>query len=205
MRLSLVVMFALSALAAAPAPPPGGERPPDAERERATLTCSLNQMLLAVNGEDADLVRALLYADDDVDRKLADAEARRTLASVRFDKALRERFGGVDNDFWSDLLLVNPATFFNALMPEWQINGETATASIPDQPEIRFPRLRRIRGIWKIEIEAVGAKPGGIRVSDALAQARAIDEIAANIRAGKYGGLVQVKAAMSEKQLVRNE
>lgn len=182
-----------------PQSPAGRVHEQDAET-MIRSTCML--LYAAVSAEDSGLIQSLLYAPRDRDQTLAAAQARRIVASVRFQRATEGKLPAPESArLYEQFRIVVPSDFLSFVMAEWQVAGDQATGKLAaltfEQQQI--PPLINVRGIWKINL-----LPDATDIAaDALAavvekQTTVVERTAAMLSEGKLRTIDDVGASLRD-------
>lgn len=157
---------------------------PPVQDAETMIKSSLVLLYAAVYGEDVGVLQQLLYAPQDREQKLAAAQARRIVASVRFQRAAEGKMSPQElAPVWEQLRIVPGGAFLSMLMGEWKVVGDRATTEIPElaQEKLRAPPLINVRGIWRVNLLPDGP------VGDIDALAAAVDRSTALIEQAATG------------------
>jgi hypothetical protein len=172
------------------------------EAERQTIGAGLWILNAGVCAEDLQLIKSLLYAQNDPKLALVEAHARRIVASKRFSDAAEKAFGA---EAAGELALMDLSAFgMGLLAPTWKIEGNTASpaaenAAVLAANGIILPRLVNRRGVWKVDVTPTPAPtPNGVAALAAAIEkyARIVDDVTSAIADRKLKTVGEVKAAL---------
>jgi hypothetical protein len=143
----------------------------------------------------------LLYAPRDRDQKLAAAQARRIVASIRFQRATEGKLSGIQQSRALERLRIVRWDFFSMLLLEWHVAGDRATAELPElrAEGLQIPPLVYVRGIWRMNLLPDGPADNVEALAAAVNRsAELIDQMAAAISQGKIRTNEEIEAALTD-------
>jgi hypothetical protein len=187
------VLVSTSALAQSPAFEAGSPR---AVAESLTTAMS--------NGDIA-VIRSVLYATTDSERKMVDAMAAMSAAVARLRPIVIKRYGEVPARTVTGDPAAAAADQHARLEGAYQrIDGETARLTFAD-PAVDAIVLRKIEGRWRVPVadKAADLSPAEVemRAADLMLAAGVVEEVAALCDGGKWQTANDVAIAIQERIL----
>lgn len=161
--------------------------------------------LLAVamqEGHEAQM-RALMYAADDAERAVADAQIAQSVAFASFRRAAVQAFGAAKaNEIIGDSANSSAEQIAKVDAAEVKIDGGRATVTV--SPDVVYA-LQKTPDGWKVSIGGllVGSQPEMIRqiIRDMRDQTRVVQETADELAAGKFATTDDVARAFQSKAI----
>lgn len=176
----------------------------NAEQNMQFLESAMGQLYLGVVAEDAAVIRAFLFAENDPDHVLVEAQTQRILANVRFTKAIGKNSDGQQKSgFFVNFRLIDPGEWPWLFLAsnDWEIKGNKAilppVAMMGGGEEGIVPPLINVRGVWKVNITPEPLKELAQAVAEKLHRhAQIVNEAAEAIEEGKLKTVEQVEQAL---------
>jgi hypothetical protein len=146
---------------------------------------------------DENGIAGFFYSEGDPRGRLAEANAERILAALRFKDAIDQKFDNNGEGFVSSHELITAADQIWWCDVEQQ-GADRAVGVFEDNSRVSF---RKIDGIWKLDITP--AKPQTpVKLANKMASdLRILDQVTADALAGKYKELAQVRDALVSAKL----
>jgi hypothetical protein len=167
----------------------------------STLSGAVGAFLQALQKQDPAGMAAFYYADGDSDGKFARAHADQVVLTGRLAEAISsnvDKYGsGLIGSFG---LGPGPSE-----APEWcsniQMDGDRATGTFGEGNNKGTLLFRKIGGVWKVHITPRPPRTSAEQAAELTEDNQAITRITADILAGKYSTLSQVRDAMGAAML----
>lgn len=143
-------------------------------------------------------IAGFFYSEGDPRGRLAEANAERILAALRFKDAIDRKFNNGGEAFVSDDVgLIAPADLVWWCDVE-QERGDHAVGVFENNSQVSF---RKVDGVWKLDITpAKPQTPTGL-ASKMARDSKILDQVTADVLAGKYKELSQVRDALVSVKL----
>ena len=149
------------------------------------------------NGDVA--VAHQILVDDDAQREFMAGPLRFSAALRALEAAAIERWGDAGRHVSG-----YPDGSAKAMEPKLEITADDDRASASFGKSMMALPLRRIDGRWRVDLADVARDRRARRASEAsTAAAKAADDVAAEIRDGKFKSAEDAKAAFTERRLAR--
>jgi hypothetical protein len=128
------------------------------QMDQKIISSAMMQFNLAEQAGDLELVRGYMWADNDPDRKIADAQARKLIANYAFCFALVGKFDSHAAYLMPDQYGIGTPDGMEMVTMDWNIQGDRATPPKDiDDEQISPLVLRKMKGLWKIDVTVAGA------------------------------------------------
>lgn len=166
---------------------------------QATVQALIDMQRTGNAGNVADL----FVTNNDQERRALQAFMSLTPKQKRLENAMKAKFG-TGLDAMAGQMGGNPMDLaqyenLNASDLQFDIQGDTAEAAIPGVPDTI--KLRRQDGRWRVDLAAMGVPLDQLVAMAAMAPAmgQALDEVTADIEAGKYPNAQAAMMALGQK------
>lgn len=181
----------IRAISPSSAPPVGGY-------DTSTLSGAMQAYARAFQDKDPVAMAKFYYAEGDLDGKLAEANARRIVSAMRFIEATAEKLDSAANGLAKKfgLLTDKDAPWWAESVTE---HGDRATATLPrDLGEVPFCK---VNGVWKLDLTPTPPMTAAQRAKELDHDNHAVEQITADVLAGKFKTLDEVRKALINVRL----
>ncbi len=171
--------------------------------DRSTPKAALKSLAAAMEDGNVAAMSAVLYAASADEQRMVTAMAEMAAAQAAMKKESIKAFGEIGA---KDLVGTSDPSPVAALQridaAQVTIKDDQATVSYGADPSAAFV-LKRVDEAWRLPVSSLAkgadAKIVDQRVADVIVQARIIQDLTAEIAAGKYRNAAQASDAWSEK------
>jgi hypothetical protein len=192
----------VQAVAPEPTPAPeGGETPVAAAADGGTPNDAVRALNAALELGHTATFESYFVAETDEQRQVLKLIEAIAPSGLRLQKAIEKRFGPEAKErVWSlqqQSGLSQLGSFGNGTT-EFQVDGDTATATTPNgQPLV----MKRVDGRWKIDMSGATMPTETFQGAMAMAPllSKAMDEVSAEVDAGKHQDVESVIVALGQK------
>ncbi|CAN5498893.1 hypothetical protein BH09PLA1_BH09PLA1_21480 [soil metagenome] len=168
------------------------------EREEYELGLALWEIAVAAASKDAPAAAKHYFAKGD-DGSYTLARTNRSLAARDLIIAADKEVAGGAQSLSVEFNLYNLADdIYGLLMLELQIQGDRATPKSGDPDGEWIPGVRKIDGVWKIDVTHETAGNPKDAAKRAEAESRKLEALTTQVKAGKFTNLDQLRKAMKE-------
>jgi hypothetical protein len=153
----------------------------------STPKAAAKTLFRGISAGDREAVRAVFFAADPAQEKLATATVDLIVNGKRLGDAARERFGAAGDPIGRGMLDPQDLERLDAAQIKETPGGDSATMEVPGQS--RPMSFRKQDGKWRLVVtDFGGASPDNITKQTSLVRmmANAMDESARDVAAGKY-------------------
>jgi hypothetical protein len=210
-RISLIALLVTGTIAAAqtdapPATKPSGHPPATMPADASTPKGALRLLFNATDAGDEAGIRALLYTTNPAEERLADATAKFSAANVAMHKALVNALGATEvSKFMPDPAVAARARDEKVpnLVEQISPDGQSATVRLDGLGAFEPLEFRKVGDKWKLRVgkklEAIPAADVDKQMAMVEIQVKVLNEVAADINAGKLKTIPDIKQAMEAK------
>ncbi len=179
------------------------KNPPRTPQEAAehALGLSLWELGVAVASKDAKEAAKHYFAEGD-DGSYAVARENRLLAAHELLLAADKEIDSGAGTLLHEFDLSNPADdIYGLFMLQLKIHGDRAVPTVGDQDGDWVPGIRKIAGEWKLDVsDETGGNPN-VAAKRADDETRKLEELTAQVKAGKFTNLDQLRKAMKDAEI----
>jgi hypothetical protein len=169
---------------------------PTKKYDPSTLLGVIDVFMQGLSGKDAVTIGKCYFVDGDIGGKFAKANADRVVAAVRLMDAMNNQGGaGLAMVHNFGLILKHDEPMMS---DDPQVNGDRATTTFEDGSKMIF---RKDGGVWKIDVTPASKAPLGEQAAAMERDAQVVNQIAADVTAGKYKTDAQVRDALLAAKL----
>jgi hypothetical protein len=185
-----------------PALSPDGAKFDATSFDKSTVRGAIGAYFRAFTEHDRKAIAEFFYSAGDPDGKLVAANTERILTVLRLKDAINQKFGNRGESFVSDDVgLVTPADLAWWCDVEQQ-ESDRAIGFFEDNSRVSF---RRIHGVWKLDITPASPQTPVEVGNDMEHDSKILDQTTADVLAGKYKELSNVRDALISADVVRKQ
>jgi hypothetical protein len=164
------------------------------------MQVTLLKLTAALVAGDAPAAAKFYLADGDDDQSYALAREQRALAVHRLSEAADKEIDSGAERIIHEMQLIDVADdLYGLAMIEWTVQGDKAVGKNPQgigDESFWVPKLRRVGGVWKIDVtDEVNGNPKQA-VQRAKEETRLIEQLTDEVNKLKFSNLEQLKAAL---------
>jgi hypothetical protein len=158
----------------------------------ATLEGAYFGFIRGIANKDSDGLAKLFFAEGDTKGELARANAERIVSANRLDEAIDAKLGP-----YGDALVAGFGLLTKMDHPEWSYalseNGDRAMGMFADGFGIQY---REVAGLWRVDITPPAPQTDAQECMEMQHDNQAVEQITADIMAGKYKTAADVRDAL---------